>query len=76
MEILIFKFESPISNNEENINFAPPLARTWQKLLFQISLIYMEILIFKFESPITNNKENKNAAPSYPLEAPGQTIFY
>ena len=60
MEILVFKFEGPISNNEENINFSllhrdAPV----KKMFYLISLIYMEILVFKFERPISNNKENK-----------------
>ena len=28
----MFMFESPISNNKENMNFAPPPARPWQKI--------------------------------------------
>ena len=66
-EKLIFMFESPISNNEEKRNFAPPPARHWQKLIFWIYLIDMKIVIFMFERPISNNKENINVAPSPPL---------
>ena len=51
-EILLFMFESPIFNNKENWNFAPPPARPW------IYSIDMKIVIFMFH--ISNNKENKN----------------
>ena len=36
MEILIFKFKGPISNNKEKRNFAlpPPQGRPWQKKYF------------------------------------------
>ena len=75
MEILIFKFEGPISNNKENKNFAPP----WDApgnffFFFLISLIDMEILVFKFGRPISNNKENKDFVP--PLGRPWQKIFF
>ena len=64
MEILVFKFGRPISNNKENKDFVPP---PWdapgKKYFFWISLIDMEILVFKFERPISNNKENKDFVP-------------
>ena len=72
MEILVFKFEGPISNNKENGNFAPPQGRPLQKNIFWISVMYMEILVFKFEGPISNNKGNKMFAS--PLGTP-QAIF-
>ena len=34
MEILVFKFELPISNNKENKMFALPLILPWQKNIF------------------------------------------
>ena len=74
MEIFVFKFEGPISNNKGNRMFAPllgtPLAK---KISFWISLIYMEILVFKFERPISNNKENKMFAP--PPDTPLTKIY-
>ena len=74
MEILVFKFESPIFNNKENKMLAPPpLDAPGQKVFFWISLIYMEILVFKFEGPISNNKGNKMFV-SPPWDAPGQKI--
>ena len=51
--------ESPISNNKENKNFAPPPSDA-PGIFFLISLINMEILIFMFDDLISNNKENKN----------------
>ena len=44
MEILLFKFKGPISNNTENI-------------FLTFFFIYIEILVFKFESPISNIKK-------------------
>ena len=75
MEILISQFEGPISNNNENKNFASPLGRPWQKIFFfGISFIDMEILVFKFGRPISNNKENKDFVP--PLGRPWQKYFF
>ena len=75
MEILVFKFERPISNNKENKNFAPP---PWdapgKKIFFLISLIDMEILVFKFERPISYNKEKKILPP--PWDAPGKKNIF
>ena len=46
MEILLFKYECPISDNKENHMFAPAFGRPLQKCFFLgISLINMEILI-------------------------------
>ena len=46
MEILLFKYECPISDNKENHMFAPAFGRPLQKCIFLgISLINMEILI-------------------------------
>ena len=75
MEILIFKFEGPISNNNENKKFpSPPGTPLSKNIFFLVSLIDMEILVFKFERPISNNKENKNFAP--PLGRPWQFFFF
>ena len=70
MEILIFKFEGPISNNKENKNFAPLWDTPGKKYYFLISLIDMEILVLKFERPISYNKENKKFVPPGPLGRP------
>ena len=61
MEILVFKFGRPISNNNENKNFDPPWDAPGN--FFFESLIDMEILVFKFGRPISNNKENKDFVP-------------
>ena len=71
MEILVFKFEGPISNNKENKIFTPPWDVPGKKIFVWISLIYMVFLVFKFEPPISNNKENKMFAPP-PWYAPGK----
>ena len=77
MEILVFKFEGTISNNEENKMFSAPLGRPWQKIYFKIkiSLIYMEILVLKFQRPISNDKKIK-CLPPPPWDAPGKNIFF
>ena len=74
MEILISQFEGPISNNNENKNFAPPPWDAPGNFFFLISLIDMEILVFKFGRPISNNKENKDFVP--PLGRPWQKMFF
>ena len=51
MEILVFKFQRPISNNKEIKIFARP----WYFFLLEISLINMEILNFLFDGLIYNN---------------------
>ena len=36
MEILVLKFEGPISNNKENKMFAPPLGRQVRAKIFKM----------------------------------------
>ena len=61
MEILVFQFVRPISNNKKNDMFAhPPWDAPGKKYFFLIFLINMEILTFMvFDGLIYNNKENK-----------------
>ena len=64
MEIIVFKFEGPISHSKGNTVSPPPLGTPLaKKYLLEFFFIYMEILVFKFERPISNNKENKMFPP-------------
>ena len=78
MEILVLKFERPISNNKENkiIAAPPPWDAPGKKIFFWISLINMKILKIMFDGLVHDNKENKNSPPPAPWYAPDKKIFF